>query len=57
LAAEIEQRFSTSVQLIEGRDGVFEVSVAGKIIFSKKAIGRFPDPAEVEASLVKLLAT
>jgi selT/selW/selH-like putative selenoprotein len=57
LAAEIEQKFNTSVQLIEGRDGVFEVSVDGKIIFSKKAIGRFPDPGEVVASLEELLAT
>jgi selT/selW/selH-like putative selenoprotein len=56
LAAEIEQKFGTSVQLIKGRDGVFEVSVDGKIIFSKKAIGRFPGPGEVAASLEGLLA-
>jgi selT/selW/selH-like putative selenoprotein len=57
LAAEIEQKFGTSVELIKGQDGVFEVSVDGKIVFSKKSIGRFPDPGEVVASLEQLLAT
>lgn len=30
--------------LVEGSGGVFEVQVDGKLVFSKKATGRFPDP-------------
>lgn len=28
--------------------GVFEVSVGDRTVFSKKALGRFPEPGEVE---------
>ena len=31
--------------------GVFEVTVDGELIFSKRAVGRFPEPGEVEAVL------
>lgn len=34
-------------ELIAGRGGVFEISVDGKKIFSKKALGRFPVDGEV----------
>jgi selT/selW/selH-like putative selenoprotein len=34
-------------KLIEGADGVFEVTVDGKLIFSKKATYRFPDEGEI----------
>jgi selenoprotein W-related protein len=37
--------------LIESSGGVFEVSVEGKLIFSKKANGVFPD----EEQLVKTI--
>jgi len=33
--------------LIEGKDGVFEVTVDGNLVFSKRALGRFPDDGEV----------
>jgi selT/selW/selH-like putative selenoprotein len=32
---------------VAGHGGVFEVSVGDKLIFSKKASGRFPDDGEV----------
>jgi len=37
--------------LVASGGGVFEVTVDGKLIFSKKQLGRFPDDGEV----VKLL--
>ncbi len=33
--------------LVEGSNGVFEVTVDGKLVFSKKATHRFPDEGEV----------
>jgi selenoprotein W-related protein len=35
------------VRLIQGRDGVFEVTVEGELVFSKRRLGRFPEPGEV----------
>ncbi len=36
-----------NVELVEGSGGVFEVDVAGKRVFSKKTLGRFPAYQEV----------
>jgi selenoprotein W-related protein len=38
--------------LIESSGGVFEVEMDGKLIFSKKKLGRFPDDGEI-VKLVK----
>jgi len=35
------------VKLIRGSGGVFDVTVDGKLVFSKHTVGRFPDPGEV----------
>jgi predicted Rdx family selenoprotein len=40
------------VRLIESSGGVFEVSLDGRLIFSKKALRRHADPGEV----LKLIA-
>jgi selenoprotein W-related protein len=37
--------------LIPSDGGVFEVVADGKLIFSKKAEGRFPEPSEIHAAL------
>jgi len=34
--------------MIASSGGVFEISVDGKKIFSKKALGRFPEDGEVQ---------
>jgi selenoprotein W-related protein len=34
-------------ELVEGSGGVFEISVDGKKVFSKKALGRFPQDGEI----------
>ena len=46
--AEIRQAFpSADVQLIPGSGGVFEVTVDGNLVFSKKALRRHAAPGEV----------
>ena len=32
---------------MKGSDGVFEVTLDGELIFSKKKLGRFPESGEV----------
>jgi len=34
-------------RLIKGSGGQFEVMLDGKLIFSKKALGRFPEHSEI----------
>jgi selenoprotein W-related protein len=42
--------------LIEGSGGVFEVTVDGDLIFSKKQEGRFPEDDEVLGPLAERVA-
>jgi len=53
LAAELKQNFGAESTLIPGGGGVFDVSVDGKLIFSKKSVGRFPEPGEIVGLLQK----
>ncbi len=48
MKAALEKKFGdVEVELIEGSGGVFEVTVDGKLVFSKKQIGRFPEHEEI----------
>jgi selenoprotein W-related protein len=47
LAADLEKTFGSSVQIIESSGGVFEVERDGVLLYSKKALGRFPEEGEV----------
>jgi selenoprotein W-related protein len=47
LAAEIKKTKGLDATLIKGSGGQFEVVLDGKLIFSKKAMGRFPEASEV----------
>ena len=48
MKAELEDKFSgIDVKLIKGSNGVFEVEKDGKLIFSKKELGRFPEHSEI----------
>ena len=48
LADEINGQFAEAkVEIIEGSGGVFDVTVDGKLIFSKKETDRFPEENEV----------
>ncbi len=37
--------------LIQGSGGVFEVVIDGRLVFSKRQLGRFPEPEEVRSIL------
>jgi len=39
------------VHLDKGSGGVFDITVDGKLLFSKHQQRRFPDPAEILAAL------
>jgi selenoprotein W-related protein len=43
----LDHEFGAAVELIKGKDGVFEVTVDGDLLFSKRALGRFPEEGEV----------
>jgi len=47
LAAELETAFGASSELVASGGGVFEITVDGKTIFSKRALGRFPEDGEI----------
>lgn len=49
----MSDRFSeidgAEVELVKGGGGVFEISLDGDPVFSKKALGRFPEDHEIES--------
>jgi selenoprotein W-related protein len=51
LAEQIQAQLGIPSQLIKGHSGVFEVSLDDQLIFSKKKMGRFPEPGEVETQI------
>jgi selenoprotein W-related protein len=61
LTAEILQERDIEVyvgswRLIPAKGGLFEVTVNGDLIFSKKALGRHAQPGEVRELILKKLA-
>ncbi len=51
LAAEIKAAKGFDAELVKSSGGVFEVWADERLVFSKKALGRFPNPGEVLAAL------
>lgn len=47
----IRDRFDVEPALRPGTVGQFDVEVDGKVIFSKAASGRFPEPQEIVDAL------
>jgi len=47
LAADIHEKYGVEPELISSGGGVFEVTKDGELIFSKKAVGRFPTTEEI----------
>jgi selenoprotein W-related protein len=43
----MERALGVASKLVPSKGGVFEVSVDGRTIFSKQALGRFPEDGEV----------
>jgi selenoprotein W-related protein len=54
LAEAIEKAIGAETELIASGGGVFEVFADGKLVFSKRQLGRFPEEGEI---LVKLRGT
>ncbi|NLW29857.1 MAG: SelT/SelW/SelH family protein [Fibrobacter sp.] len=52
MAQEIKETFGYEAQLVKSSGGVFEIEKNGKLIFSKKKTGKFPEPGEI----IKLLS-
>ena len=51
MAADIKEQTGVDAELVKGSGGVFEVVVDGKLIYSKKETGRFPEHKEVLSQL------
>lgn len=47
MAAELKKQLGVSATLTAGSGGVFDVTVDGTVVFSKKQVGRFPEEGEV----------
>ena len=47
MAAEIKKARGLDATLIKGSGGQFEVVLDGKLLFSKKQLGRFPESNEI----------
>jgi selenoprotein W-related protein len=43
----LKQALDVDAELVASSGGVFEITVDGKKVFSKKALGRFPEDGEV----------
>ncbi|MBI4587006.1 MAG: SelT/SelW/SelH family protein [Planctomycetes bacterium] len=43
----MKKEFGVEAKLIKGSGGVFEITVNGELIYSKKATGKFPEPEEI----------
>lgn len=52
MEAELAKEFGADVELIASSGGVFEVTVDGNLLFSKKSLNRFPEDGEV-AGLIR----
>lgn len=49
LEVELKNNFpQADISLISSGGGVFEISLNGNLIFSKKALNRFPDDGEIK---------
>jgi len=53
LAESIDRKYGVKAKLIESGGGAFEVRKDGKLVFSKKATGRFPDNKELFKAIDK----
>jgi selenoprotein W-related protein len=51
LLAQFHPELPGGVHLLPSRGGVFEVSLGDQVVFSKRELGRFPTPGEVEIAV------
>lgn len=55
MAAELENRLGIKAELVESSGEAFEVEYGGKLLFSKRHVGRFPEEGEIQ-DLIKRTA-
>ncbi len=56
LEVELKNNFpQADISLISSGGGVFEISLNGNLIFSKKALNRFPDVGEIKKLIMDRL--
>jgi selenoprotein W-related protein len=53
LLSEHEQSIGT-LEIVPGKGGVFEVTVDGALVYSKKTSGRHAAPGEIEEAIRKM---
>jgi selenoprotein W-related protein len=46
-----EKNGDADVTLVKGGGGVFEITIDGDLMFSKKSLGRFPEEQEIDELL------
>ncbi|MBN1219720.1 MAG: Rdx family protein [Anaerolineae bacterium] len=51
LAAAIEHKFGLQAELIEGRHGIYEIAVNGKLVYSNQAYNHPPLEEEIFAEI------
>ncbi|RJR34459.1 MAG: SelT/SelW/SelH family protein [Desulfobacteraceae bacterium] len=51
MAAAISKELGIEAELIQGKGGVFDVTVNDEIVFSKKKVHRFPEHEEILSRL------
>jgi selenoprotein W-related protein len=51
VADELREAFGLKATLVGGGNGIFDVIVDGKLVFSKYETGRFPEPGEIVGKL------
>ena len=44
----LEKKAQVNIKLVRGSGGVFEITIDNNLVFSKKALGRFPTDEEVD---------
>jgi selT/selW/selH-like putative selenoprotein len=54
LAGFLKEKGFADVVLIKSGGGAFEVEADGRLLFSKKILGRFPDNDEILDNLMKI---
>ncbi|MCG6930220.1 MAG: Rdx family protein [Desulfofustis sp.] len=47
MEAELKKRYDADIELISSSGGVYEITVDGTLLFSKKKLGRFPEDGEI----------
>ena len=44
---EVHEDDLAAVEVVPGANGIFDVHVDGKLVFTKSMLGRYPEPDEV----------